>query len=43
VRAKLTATGIEIQGSPPERFAAYIKAEVEKWGKVTREAGIQPE
>jgi tripartite-type tricarboxylate transporter receptor subunit TctC len=43
VRAKLTATGIEIQGGPPERFAAYIKAEVEKWGKVTREAGIQPE
>jgi tripartite-type tricarboxylate transporter receptor subunit TctC len=43
VRAKLTATGIEIQGGPPERFAAYIKAEVEKWGKVTKEAGIQPE
>jgi tripartite-type tricarboxylate transporter receptor subunit TctC len=43
VRAKLTATGIEIQGGPPERFAAYIKAEVEKWGKVTKEAGILPE
>jgi tripartite-type tricarboxylate transporter receptor subunit TctC len=43
VRAKLAASGIEIQGGPPERFAAYIKAEVEKWGKVTREAGIQPE
>jgi hypothetical protein len=33
VRAKLTATGIEIQRGPPERFAAYIKAEVEKWGR----------
>jgi tripartite-type tricarboxylate transporter receptor subunit TctC len=43
VRAKLAASGIEIQGGSPERFAAYIKAEVEKWGKVTREAGIQPE
>jgi tripartite-type tricarboxylate transporter receptor subunit TctC len=43
VRAKLSASGIEIQGGPPERFAAYIKAEIEKWGKVTKEAGIQPE
>ena len=43
VRTKLTASGIEIQGGPPERFADYIKGEVEKWGKVTKEAGILPE
>lgn len=43
VRAKLIASGIEIQGGTPERFADYIKAEVAKWGKVTKEAGIQPE
>jgi tripartite-type tricarboxylate transporter receptor subunit TctC len=43
VRARLTANGIDIQGGTPERFAAYIKAEVAKWGKVIREAGIQPE
>jgi tripartite-type tricarboxylate transporter receptor subunit TctC len=43
VRAKLVAAGIEIQGGMPQRFADYIKAEVEKWGKVTAEAGIQPE
>jgi tripartite-type tricarboxylate transporter receptor subunit TctC len=43
VRTKLTANGIEIQGGTPERFAEYIKAEVDKWGKVTKEAGIVPE
>jgi tripartite-type tricarboxylate transporter receptor subunit TctC len=43
VRAKLLDAGIDIQGGPPERFAEYIKAEVAKWGKVTADAGIQPE
>jgi tripartite-type tricarboxylate transporter receptor subunit TctC len=43
VRAKLTASGIQIQGGPPSRFADYIKAEVEKWGKVVKEAGIEPQ
>jgi len=43
VRAKLADAGIDIQGGPPERFAEYIKGEVAKWGKVTAEAGIQPE
>jgi tripartite-type tricarboxylate transporter receptor subunit TctC len=43
VRAKLTAAGIEIQGGTPEVFADYIKGEVEKWGQVTKAAGIQPE
>ena len=43
MRAKLFAAGIDIQGGTPQRFADYIKAEVAKWGKVTAEAGIQPE
>jgi tripartite-type tricarboxylate transporter receptor subunit TctC len=43
VRAKLMDAGIDIQGGTPERFAEYIKGEVAKWGKVTAEAGIQPE
>ena len=42
-RAKLSAAGIEIQNGTPQRFADYIKAEIAKWGKVTVEAGIQPE
>jgi tripartite-type tricarboxylate transporter receptor subunit TctC len=43
VRAKLNANGIDIQGGTPERFGAYIKAEVVKWAKVTKDAGIEPE
>jgi len=43
VRAKLNASGIDIQGGTPERFGDYIKAEVVKWAKVTKDAGIEPE
>jgi tripartite-type tricarboxylate transporter receptor subunit TctC len=43
VRAKLSASGIDIQGGTPEVFGDYIKAEVVKWAKVTTDAGIQPE
>ena len=43
VRSKLLANSIDIQGGTPERFGDYIKAEVEKWGRITQEAGIKPE
>ena len=43
VRTRLTGAGIEIQSGTPEKFADVIKAEVEKWGKIVKEAGIQPE
>ena len=43
VRAKLFAAGIEIQGGTPAVFADYIKAEVAKWARVTKAAGIEPE
>jgi tripartite-type tricarboxylate transporter receptor subunit TctC len=43
VKAKLTVLGIEIQGGTPQRFASYIQAEIDKWGKVVADAGIQPD
>ncbi len=43
VRAKLTGAGIQIQGGTPEQFAKVIQAEVDKWGKVVRDANIPPE
>jgi len=43
VRTKLEAAGIEIQGGTPQEYAAVIKADLAKWGKVVKEAGIQPE
>ena len=30
-------------GGPPEKFAALIKTEIEKWGKVVRAAGVRVE
>ena len=43
VRTRLVSAGIEIQGGTPEQFGNVIKAEIDKWGRIVREAGIQPE
>jgi tripartite-type tricarboxylate transporter receptor subunit TctC len=40
VRAKLQGAGIEIQGGTPEDFGNVIRAEVEKWGRIVKAAGI---
>jgi tripartite-type tricarboxylate transporter receptor subunit TctC len=43
VRTRLIGAGIEIQSGTPERFGDVIKSEVDKWGRIVKEAGIQPE
>jgi tripartite-type tricarboxylate transporter receptor subunit TctC len=43
VRARLTGAGIEIQGGSLEEFGRVIRDEIDKWGRVVKEAGIQPE
>jgi tripartite-type tricarboxylate transporter receptor subunit TctC len=35
--------GVEPVGSTRAEFTAFFKAELERWGKVVREAGIKPE
>ena len=40
-REKLLAMGLDPVGSAPDEFAAYVKAETAKWGKLVREAGIK--
>ena len=42
-REKLGAQGFEPVGGTPTEFAAYIKSEITKWGRVIREAGIKAE
>jgi tripartite-type tricarboxylate transporter receptor subunit TctC len=37
---KLTSMGADVVGSTPEEFAAYLKNEVTKWGKVAHENNI---
>jgi tripartite-type tricarboxylate transporter receptor subunit TctC len=43
VRSRLMGAGIEIQGGTPEAFAEVIRNEVDKWGRIVKEAGIPPE
>ena len=35
--------GAEVVGSTPREFTAFLKAEMQKWGKVIKDAGIQPD
>ena len=43
VKEKILSQGNEIGGGTPEQFAALIKAESPRWGKVVRDAKIEPE
>jgi tripartite-type tricarboxylate transporter receptor subunit TctC len=41
VRAKLTMLGVAPDGRGPAEFAAFQRNEIEKWGNVIKNAGIQ--
>jgi tripartite-type tricarboxylate transporter receptor subunit TctC len=43
LREKMLSQGNEIGGGTPEQFAALIRAEAPRWGKVVRDAKIDPE
>jgi tripartite-type tricarboxylate transporter receptor subunit TctC len=43
VREQIAASGAELGGRPPEEFAAFVRAEAGKWGRVIKEAGIRLE
>ncbi|OWT66179.1 Bug family tripartite tricarboxylate transporter substrate binding protein [Candidimonas nitroreducens] len=42
-RAKLEASGFVVVVSKPEQYTAFLKSEIERWGKVIKEAGIKPQ
>jgi tripartite-type tricarboxylate transporter receptor subunit TctC len=39
----LREQGLEPAGNSPEEFAQLMHADIEKWMRVTREAGITPQ
>jgi tripartite-type tricarboxylate transporter receptor subunit TctC len=41
VRARLEAQGLSVTTSTPEGFAAVIRADYDRWGKVVKNAGIK--
>ena len=43
IAERLEADGAVPVGSTPQQFAAFLRSEMLKWGKVIREAGIQLE
>ena len=40
IKNQIFETGATIGGERPEEFAAFIRAEMEKWGKVIKDSGI---
>jgi tripartite-type tricarboxylate transporter receptor subunit TctC len=43
VKQKLEAGGVVIKGLPPAELAAFLNAELDKWGRVIKGANIRPE
>jgi hypothetical protein len=39
----MEALGNEVAGEGPDQYAAFLKAETEKWAKVAKAAGLKPE
>lgn len=43
IKERLAKDGTEVVAGSPQEFDAYIRAEIMKWAKVVKSAGIQPE
>lgn len=43
VAERFQLDGAEAVGSSPKEFAAFLKAEMQKWGKVIKDAGVKPD
>ena len=41
VRASLLAQGSEPAGSTPEEYAKFLRAEIDKWAKITKASGMR--
>jgi tripartite-type tricarboxylate transporter receptor subunit TctC len=42
VKERLGKLGLTLVGNSPAEFAAYVKAETDKWANVVKEAGLKP-
>jgi tripartite-type tricarboxylate transporter receptor subunit TctC len=43
LRNRMSAEGAEFVGDTPEQFTAFLRSELEKWGKAVRASGAKPE
>jgi len=40
---RFASQGVETAGSTPEEFGRFLKLEIDRWGKIVKQAGIKPE
>jgi tripartite-type tricarboxylate transporter receptor subunit TctC len=43
VRRKLLALGADVVAGTPAEFGAFVRAEIAKWARIVKAAGIKPE
>jgi tripartite-type tricarboxylate transporter receptor subunit TctC len=43
VVARFAAIGTDVAPMNPEQLAAFIRSEIAKWARMTKEAGIEPQ
>jgi tripartite-type tricarboxylate transporter receptor subunit TctC len=43
MKSRLAGQGLELVGNTPAEFDAFIRAEITKWAKVLKAAGVKPE
>jgi len=43
VRDRMAAEGAEFVGDTPEQFTAFLRSEIDKWGKAVKASGARPE
>jgi len=43
VRDRMAAEGAEFVGDTPEQFTAFLRSEIDKWGKAIKASGARPE
>ena len=43
IAARLSSMGFEVEPLGPEPFAAYLRSQLDTWGRLIRDAGIQPQ
>ena len=43
VKERFGATDLVPAGTGPEQFGAYVKSEIEKWGKLVKASNLRPE
>jgi tripartite-type tricarboxylate transporter receptor subunit TctC len=43
IKGKIAAMGFEAFSSSPEELGTFVKVQLDKWTKMIKDAGIQPE